>query len=234
MKVVKLEAIPVRIPYKRVEASSLIARSGVADVLVKVTTEDGLVGWGECTRAADTAGHRERGQRHGAAGRRPQRLGQGADPPRSRHLRRLGVPADDRQLRLAGIDMALWDVCGKACGQPLYRLFGGAMREEVDYFYYMEWGTPEEIARQGQATAASAAIAPTTSRPASTRSARRRCWRPCATASAPKACIRIDVNQAWDHADGGAPAQALAREVHHRFRRSAGAHRSHREQARPA
>ena len=40
MKVVKLEAFPVRIPYKRVEASSLIARSGVADVLVKVTTED--------------------------------------------------------------------------------------------------------------------------------------------------------------------------------------------------
>ena len=56
MKVVKLEAIPVRIPYKRVEASSLIARSGVADVLVKVTTEDGIVGWGECTRAADVPG----------------------------------------------------------------------------------------------------------------------------------------------------------------------------------
>ena len=43
MKVVKLEAIPVRIPYKRVEASSLIARSGVADVLVKLTADNGLV-----------------------------------------------------------------------------------------------------------------------------------------------------------------------------------------------
>lgn len=56
MKVVKLEAIPVRIPYKRVEASSLIARGVVADVLVKVTTEDGIVGRGECTRAADVPG----------------------------------------------------------------------------------------------------------------------------------------------------------------------------------
>ena len=56
MKVVKLEAIPVRVPYKHIEASSLIARGGVADVLVKITTDDGLVGWGECTRAADTAG----------------------------------------------------------------------------------------------------------------------------------------------------------------------------------
>ena len=56
MKIVSLEAIPVRIPYKHVEASSVIARGGVADVLVKLTTDEGLVGWGECTRAADTPG----------------------------------------------------------------------------------------------------------------------------------------------------------------------------------
>jgi len=28
------------------------------------------------------------------------------------------------------------------------RLIGGTLREEVDYFYYMEWGSPAEIARQ--------------------------------------------------------------------------------------
>ena len=29
-------------------------------------------------------------------------------------------------------------------------MLGGAMREEVDFFYYMEWGGPEEIERQGR------------------------------------------------------------------------------------
>jgi L-alanine-DL-glutamate epimerase-like enolase superfamily enzyme len=48
----------------------------------------------------------------------------------------------------AGIDMALWDLCAKACGQPLYRLFGGTVRETVDYFYYLRWSTPEAVAEQ--------------------------------------------------------------------------------------
>ena len=56
MKVRKIEAVTVRVPYKRVESSSLINRGGITDVIVKITADNGLVGWGECTRAADTAG----------------------------------------------------------------------------------------------------------------------------------------------------------------------------------
>src|SRR6266851_4893451 len=148
MKIAKLEAIPVRIPYKRVETSSLIARGGVADVLVKVTTEDGLVGWGECTRAADVPGIES-----AVNAMAPVVIGRSAWDKEAIH-RELAVHAVwafqpmTANFAYGGIDMALWDVCGKACGEPLYRLLGGALREEVDYFYYMEWGGPEEISGQ--------------------------------------------------------------------------------------
>ena len=52
MKIVDLQTIPVRIPYKHAEVSSLIDRSGIVDIVVKITTDTGLVGWGEAPRAA--------------------------------------------------------------------------------------------------------------------------------------------------------------------------------------
>jgi glucarate dehydratase len=150
MKVVKLETIPARIPYKRVESSSLINRGGITDVIVKITADNGLVGWGECSRAADTAGIE-------SAVKAMMPLVIGRDPWDKEALHRdLAVHAIwafqpmTGNLAFAGIDMALWDLCGKECGQPLYRMFGGSMRETVDYFFYMEWGTPAEIARQAQ------------------------------------------------------------------------------------
>ena len=149
MKVVKLEAITVRVPYKRVEASSLINRGGITDVVVKLTADNGLVGWGECTRAADTAGIE-------SAVRNMAPLVIGRDPWDKEAIHRdLAIYAVwafqpmTGNFAFAGIDSALWDLCGKECGQPLYRMLGGAMRDTVDYYYYMDWGTPDEIAAQG-------------------------------------------------------------------------------------
>ncbi len=150
MKVVKFECFPIRIPYKHVEQSSLIARGGVADVVIKLTADNGLVGWGECTRAADVPGIE-------TAVRAMSPLVLGRDPWDKEAIHQdLAVPAlwafqpMTGNFAFAGIDMALWDLCGKEAGQPLYRLFGGALREIVDYFYYLHWDTPEGMAAQAR------------------------------------------------------------------------------------
>jgi len=47
---------------------------------------------------------------------------------------------------LGGIDMALWDIIGKACSQPLYKLLGGKIRDRSACFKYIHRGKPEVMA----------------------------------------------------------------------------------------
>jgi L-alanine-DL-glutamate epimerase-like enolase superfamily enzyme len=41
----------------------------------------------------------------------------------------------------SGIDSALWDIVGKACGQPLYRLWGGGYRNKVKFWGWVPYAT---------------------------------------------------------------------------------------------
>lgn len=148
MRVVSIEAIPASIPYDRREVSAQVARDGVTDVVVKVTTDNGLVGWGESCSGADVVSvcaaieamkpfvlgrdpwHRERIQadlwHHGLWQFRPM----------------------TGNFAWAGIDMALWDLVGKELNRPLHQLLGGNVRDSVSYFYYLSRGTPEDLAAQ--------------------------------------------------------------------------------------
>ena len=38
---------------------------------------------------------------------------------------------------LSGIEMACWDIAGKACGQPVYNLLGGKVHERLRSYTYV-------------------------------------------------------------------------------------------------
>jgi galactonate dehydratase len=58
---------------------------------------------------------------------------------------------------ISGVELALWDLIGKACGQPVYRLIGGRARASVEAYangWYGGCRTPAEFAARAAAVAA--------------------------------------------------------------------------------
>jgi muconate cycloisomerase len=51
---------------------------------------------------------------------------------------------------LAGLDMALWDLAGKAASLPVHALLGGAVRDEIRYFGFPQGETPEAVAEDAR------------------------------------------------------------------------------------
>jgi D-galactarolactone cycloisomerase len=98
-------------------------------MIVEIVTDEGLTGWGECYGPAwiNAAVVRELGSF--LIGHDPVR---GEFPwhelyARYRDHGQKGVVIQG----LSGIDIALWDLRGKFFGQPIHRLMGGPVREEV-------------------------------------------------------------------------------------------------------
>src|SRR4030081_543348 len=120
-------------------------------LFVKVQTDEGLVGWGEaCTQAdRDRAmlAHIEEMGRH-LIGRSPFAIKHFSSVMYLDYtLRR---PAMDFWSALSGLEQALWDIVGKACGQPVYNLLGGPCRDRIRV-YANGWSegsrSPDEYAR---------------------------------------------------------------------------------------
>jgi len=73
----------------------------------------------------------------------------GEDPfDTERHIGRLRYYAAGSSYRgSANVDVALWDLIGKACSQPLYKIWGGVKDRVPAYASLIQLSTPEERAR---------------------------------------------------------------------------------------
>jgi L-alanine-DL-glutamate epimerase-like enolase superfamily enzyme len=151
MKIRSVQAIAASIPYTHREVSSQVARDGVSDVVVRVETTDGMVGWGESCAGADTASivAAVEAMAPFVIDRSPW------DVERMRrdvwHHGLWQFREGTGNFAWAGLDMALWDLCGKEANLPVYKLLGGALRESVNYFYYLSWDDEAGLIAQCQA-----------------------------------------------------------------------------------
>ncbi|MEX1228779.1 MAG: enolase C-terminal domain-like protein [Planctomycetaceae bacterium] len=133
MKIAHVETIPVLVPLKQGLTTKTAHGEHVVSpyVIVRLKTDDGLVGVGEATLAARWSGETSQGCRAVVEGlMAPLLIGQNPlDFNRLRHaIERCCV---QNPFTKAAVEMALWDLCGKALGVPVYQLLGGKVRDEI-------------------------------------------------------------------------------------------------------
>jgi muconate cycloisomerase len=153
MKIERVDAIPVALPLAkpiRMAGSEV----GIAqNVVVRVQTDAGLVGWGECASAPTFSGETQGSIVAAVAGSLGPAL-VGEDPMRREALRAV---MDQRLLgnhgAKAALDIALFDLAGKALGVPVYELLGGRSRPGARVFWHLGNADPGADAREAAARA---------------------------------------------------------------------------------
>lgn len=148
MIITGIDSIPLRIPFKTgaKSASSAWGDSNLpaADsLLIKVTTDQGLVGWGEAFGFRATLSAKVAVDQLIA----PICIGQDAtqiEPLMLDVQKKLHVFGRGGALAFAmsGVDIALWDVAGKAANMPLCQLLGGGAAELDCYASLVRYSEP--------------------------------------------------------------------------------------------
>ena len=115
--------------------------------IVEVETDEGVTGWGECFGPGNIAfankGIVEKVIQPIVLGM--QALDRDVIWHKVYNLMRdhgqKGMPLQ----ALSGVDIALWDIAGKAANLPLYKMIGGAHRDKVEVYGYGMMLRPENI-----------------------------------------------------------------------------------------
>jgi galactonate dehydratase len=106
---------------------------------LKITTDDGLVGWSEYTEADGSRGLTAviHGMAEALIGTDPRPV-QAIDS--LLYVKQVQAPNGINQRAIAAIENALLDIKGKALGVPVYELFGGPVRRRIP-IYWSHCGT---------------------------------------------------------------------------------------------
>jgi len=120
-------------------------------IFLQVKTDDGLVGIGECTlqnREEGVLGYLQGAVRRHVIGSDPFNIEDLWLRMYRNDFWRGGVIATTV---MSGVEIACWDIIGKALGQPVWRILGGRCHEKIKAYanaWYTVERQPEEFARR--------------------------------------------------------------------------------------
>jgi len=149
LAIVRAQHWIVKVPLKNPIVWGSGVRTGVTRAIVRLETAGGIVGWGETICLLDAIP---------AVLEKivlPVALTKSVDQAESlyRHVLGSGYYHHKRAavMAICAVEMAMWDAFGKACGQPLHRLWGGLWRDKVDIAAYVFSNVPAQVAADARA-----------------------------------------------------------------------------------
>lgn len=153
MKIQAIETIVLRVPYTTGGSADTEAWGGKAwqtadALLVKVVTDAGVTGWGEAfgyNAIAATKTAIDQMLAPMCLGRDPLAIESlMVELQQKLHIFGRGGPVI---FGLSGIDIALWDIAGKAAGQPVHQFLGGFRAEHLPcYASLIRYTDPKLVA----------------------------------------------------------------------------------------
>jgi galactonate dehydratase len=142
-----------RLVIKITRLETLLANAGLRNYLfVRLTTDTGVIGIGEASlewqeRTVQTILHEWVEDR--ILGQDPFNI----EDLIGRMIRDQYQGGSTVMTAISGVEIAMWDVLGKVCGQPVYRLLGGRCRSEIHAYangWYGGLSSPGEFAKRAQ------------------------------------------------------------------------------------
>ncbi len=207
--ITEVEIIKLNLPYKEPFVISLGVIESATNVVIKIHTNSGLTGIGECAPFVTIVGETQ--ETVFETSKLIARLLKGKDPfAIEDRLAEIDRAIAGNYTMKSAFDMALYDLLAKKAQLPLYKLLGGSNTREIFTDMTISIGSPEKVA--GDALAFKEAGFPAIKIKLGTNTkddvARIKAIREAVGDNYP---IRIDANQGWDTVTAINTLNALAK-----------------------
>jgi L-Ala-D/L-Glu epimerase len=141
------ELYKLSVPLKEPFVTSLGVDTAAQNVLVKIITEGGITGFGECSPYMPINGESQ--DTCFTVGQYFAKALKGKDPLQIKECVELmdKIIYANNSIKSA-FDMALYDIAAQHAGVPLYQLLGGSKEKQITTDYTVSIGAPEQMAAE--------------------------------------------------------------------------------------
>jgi L-alanine-DL-glutamate epimerase-like enolase superfamily enzyme len=147
MKIEKIEVFRVGVPWRRKYTTSYSTFGEIEHVFIKISTDDGIVGYGEVSSLPFFTG--ESTGTIGEVIKLLQPVIKGCSPFDLEKISNLmEKTVKYNSVAKAAIDFALYDIMGKSIGRNSICLLGGSYREKIPLSWSLTIGKPDEVAAE--------------------------------------------------------------------------------------